>query len=144
MASTASTSPSPQNEHAAHAPHKALGESPLHEGSNIHLRPLIKFTIWFAVALFIVHLIILWIFFAFRSASAQERQITGVSAPRIAPPSPRLQPSLDHNRLPVDDLRDMQVREAEELKRLGLIDEKGRPQFSDALVKQIAAQAVNK
>jgi len=132
---TASTNPGP-----AHGDE----ESPLHEGSNIPLRPMIKFTIGFVVVLVVVHVVILSIFFAFRSAAAQERQITGVEEARIVPPPPRLQPSVDHNELPVNDLRAMHAHETEVLKLRGLLDEEGKPQFSEALVKQIAAQAVTK
>jgi hypothetical protein len=123
MDPTASTSST------AHTAHDQ--ESSLHESSNIALRPIIKFTIWFVIGLVIVHVIILSIFFAFRSAAAQERQITGVDAPRIPPPQPRLEPSIDHNRLPADDLRDLRARETEELKARKLLDADGKPMWTD-------------
>ena len=133
MATTASTE----------SPHSgtAAAESPMHETSGVELRPLIKFTVWFVVGLVVVHLLIWWIFIGFRSAVAQERQVTGVSAARIPPLEPRLEPSIDHNRLPADDLRRMRDADEAELKRRGLLDENGNPQFSDELVQRIAAQA---
>jgi len=126
VATTESTEPRPQ-------------ESALHEPSSIPLRSLLKFTIWFVVGIVIVELVTWWaVFVPFRAAAAQERQVTGVDEPRIAPPAPQLEPSLDHNRLPGEDLVALRAHEAAELKRRGLLDENGQPTFPPGLLEKIA------
>ena len=100
----------------------AAAESPLHEGSNISLRALIRFVVVFVVALIVIHLLIWGVFVVFRAAVGQERQITGVEAARIPPPEPRLQPSVEHNALPAQDLERLREAEREEFARRGWID----------------------
>ena len=114
-------------------------ESNLHEHSTIALSGLVKFVIWFTVSVVAIHLIILAVFFAFRAAAAQEREITGVNAPLIPPPPPRLQPSPAHNRLESEDLQSMQRADAAELKHRQLQDEQGN--FYPELIERIAAES---
>jgi hypothetical protein len=106
-------------------------ESPMHASSNIALRPMIKFTVWFVVALVVIHLLIWWVFTSFRSTVGQEREVTGVSNPHIPPPPPQVQPSVEHNRLPAEDLAHLRGEEEAELKRRGLLDANGSPMFTD-------------
>lgn len=118
----------------------ASTESPLHEGTQLNLRALIKFTIWFVIGTILVHLVIWWIFVLFRSAVGEEtREITGVKAERLAPPEPRLQPSEAHNRLPAQDMAAMHAVEREEFARRGWIDEKtGQVRVPPAVVGQLS------
>ena len=60
-------------------------ESPMHEGSTISLRALIRFVVVFVAALIVVHLLIWGVFVVFRAAVGQERQITGVEAAHLPP-----------------------------------------------------------
>jgi hypothetical protein len=115
-------------------------ESPLHESSHLHLRALIKFTVWFVIGTVVVHLLIWWIFILFRTAVAkEERQITGVEAVRLAPPEPRLQPSVDHNVLPAADMAQLLSVERAELARRGWVDEEsGEIRVPDEIVQKLA------
>jgi hypothetical protein len=127
---------SPSGEHA---------ESPLHERSGIELRGLIRFVIIFVVVAVVVHLLVWWLFVSFRAAVAQERQITGVNEQRIAPPEPRLQPSVQHNALPQADLGELHQRELAEFARRGWVDEKsGEVRVPDEIVAKVAAMAPGK
>ena len=125
--------------------HTVSIESPLHEGSHIRLRAVVKFVIWFVVVVVAIEIIIWWVFVAFRAAVNQDREITGVTDVRLAPPEPRLQPSVDHNRLPVTDLRDMHAAEKEAFARRGWVDEKtGEIQVPEAIVNQVVQQSQSK
>jgi hypothetical protein len=104
--------------------HEPPAQSPLHEGSNISLRGLIKFGIWFVTAGAVINLIIWSIFVFFRSnENRREDPITGLIAQHVQPPEPRLQPSIAHNALPAQDLKAMREREHAEFVRRGWIDE---------------------
>jgi hypothetical protein len=123
------------------APHSAAGEveSPLHEGSNIQLRALIRFVVIFVAAAVVIHLLIYWIFAGFRAAVGQERQITGVTAEHIPPPEPRLQPSVQHNQLPSLDLARLHENERAEFARRGWVDEKtGEVRVPETIATRIA------
>ena len=82
----------------------AKNSTKLTEPSGSVARALIRFVVVFVAALIAIHLLIWFVFVVFRAAVGQERQITGVEAARLAPPEPRLQPSVEHNALPAQDL----------------------------------------
>ena len=133
--STESTESAP----AAQTPSGETGESPLHERSGIELRTLIRFVVIFIVAAIAIHLIVWLVFVVFRSAAGQPREITGVTEARIAPPEPRLQPSVQHNALPALDLATMREAERAELARRGFVDEKsGQIRVPDEIVARVA------
>ena len=114
-------------------------ESPMHEGSTISLRALIRFVVVFVAALIAIHLLIWVVFVVFRAAVGQERQITGVEAARLPPPEPRLQPSVEHNALPAQDLERLRETEREEFARRGWIDEQsGKVRVPDDIANRIA------
>jgi hypothetical protein len=114
-------------------------ESPLHESGNITLRALVRFVIIFVVSAVVIHLAIYGVFAGFRAAVGQERQITGVTAEHIPPPEPRLQPSVEHNRLPSLDLERMRDAERAEFARRGWVDEKtGEVRVPENIANQIA------
>jgi hypothetical protein len=122
--------------------HTVSTESPLHEGSHIRLRTVIKFVVWFVIVVIAVELIVWSVFVAFRSAVNQDREITGVTDARLAPPEPRLQPSVDHNRLPATDLTQMRATEKEAFARRGWVDEKtGEIRVPEAIVNQVVQQS---
>ena len=123
------------------APHSSGGdvESPLHESSNIRLRTLINFVVGFVVVAVAIHVVIYWVFAGFRAAVAQPREITGVAAEHIAPPEPRLQPSVQHNELPSMDLERLRAAEREEFARRGWVDpQSGQVRVPEKIVNQLA------
>ncbi len=114
-------------------------ESPMHEGSTISLRALIRFVVVFVAALIVVHLLIWGVFVVFRAAVGQERQITGVEAAHLPPPEPRLQPSVEHNQLPAQDLEQLRRTEREEFDRRGWVDEEtGKVRVPDDIANRLA------
>ena len=157
MADTASTNSSssstttppttPATAGASSVPHSAAGEveSPLHESSNIPLRALIYSLIIFVVGTAGVHWVIYEVFDTFRGAAAQPREITGVAAEHLAPPEPRLQPSIAHNELPSMDLDRLRATEREEFARRGWIDEQtGQIRVPQTIVNQLAQMSRTK
>lgn len=125
---------------------QASTESSLHEGTQLNLRALIKFTIWFVIGTIAIHLLIWWIFVMFRSAAAHNvREITGVKAEHMAPPEPRLQPSEAHNRLPAQDMALMRKAELEEFAKRGWVDaSNGHVRVPPAIVEQLAKMSEQK
>ena len=143
MADTASTN----SANPAPAPHSSAGdvESPLHEGSHIRLGGLIWFLVIFVVVALVIHGIIYFVFAGFRAAVAQPREITGVASEHIAPPEPRLQPSIEHNELPSIDLERMHAAEHEEFARRGWVDpETGKVRVPEKIVNQLAEMSRSK
>jgi hypothetical protein len=120
--------------------HEASVESSLHEGSHIRLRGLIKFVIGFVVAGVVIHAIVWWMFILFRDTKDNLGEaVTGVTPQYIPPPEPRLQPSIAHNALPVQDLVSMREREHAEFSRRGWVDEKtGAVRIPEQIAAQVA------
>ena len=105
--------------------HTPEQESPLHEHEHIQLRGMIKFVAWFIVLLIATHIFIYAVYGLYKDqARGQSTEITGLSEARIAPPEPRLQPSIEHDKLPRIDMEEMRRRDTEAFKRRGWVDEK--------------------
>jgi hypothetical protein len=127
----------------SHAAMEPRGESPLHEQSSISLRALVIFFIWFFVGLAVIEAFVYGMYRAFHhGAGFVDVPITGLTDERVTrqiPPDPRLQPSVDHNALPREDLDAMHARDMEEFRRRpGWVDEKtGEVHVSDAIAAQV-------
>ena len=105
--------------------HTPEQESPLHEHEHIHLRGMIKFVVWFIILLIATHIFIYAVYGLYKDqARGQSTEITGLSEARIPPPEPRLQPSIEHDKLPRIDMEEMRRRDTEAFKRRGWLDEK--------------------
>jgi hypothetical protein len=119
------------------------GESPLHEHSTVSLRGVIIFFIWFFVGLAIIEAAVYGLYRLYhREAGFVDVPITGLTDERVTrqiPPDPRLQPSVDHNALPREDVEAMHARDMEEFRRRpGWVDEKtGEVHVSDTIAAQV-------
>ena len=120
--------------------HTPEQESPLHEPERIRLRAMIQFLIWFVVLTMVVHILVFGLYRLYQEqAKKQNVEITGLKQVRVAPPEPRLQPSLEHDSLPRVDMQQMRTRDLEEFKRRGWVDEKtGQVRVPDTIAQQIA------
>ena len=120
--------------------HEAPAQSPLHESSNISLRGLIKFGVWFVIVGTVINLTIWLIFVLFRSnENRREEPVSGTISQQLPPPQPRLQPSIAHNALPVQDLKAMREREHAEFMRRGWIEkETGTIRVPEQIATRVA------
>lgn len=125
-----------QREAPVHTPEQ---ESLLHEPERIRLRVMIQFFIWFFVIAIVIHILIYAVYVLYRSqARAQSVPITGLSNTHVAPPEPRLQPSLAHDALPRVDMETLRQQNLEEFRRRGWVDETGRVRVPVGIAQRIA------
>ena len=120
--------------------HTPEQESALHEHEHIHLRGMIKFVVWFIVILFAAHAFVYAVYGLYKEqARGQTTEITGLSEARIPPPEPRLQPSIEHDKLPRIDLEEMRRRDTEAFKVRGWLTDSGEVRVKQADLEKVIA-----
>ena len=119
----------------------AIGQG--YEPARLSARGLLLFVIGFFVTMAVIFWALHPVMRHFtREAHALDPQRSVVEQPDGLPPgAPALQPSVDHDTLPREDLRALHAEEDEVFARLGWLDDKGRVKVPDSVIERVAKRA---
>src|SRR5438067_593044 len=123
--------------------HPELAEHPDvdYQRSTISVRAVAWFVVIF-ILFGIASQVLLWTVYAALHRSVGETNVSASALMQktVEPPEPRLQPSPGHEAMPWQDLQDLQIRDREEFKRRGWLNETtGNVVIPDSVVQQVTA-----